>query len=50
MIAVQGNITIDGKLLVAAGIAPQGENVFIPMVAGKAVNAIGTSTVHGYLR
>jgi hypothetical protein len=50
VIAVQGNITIDGKLLVAQGVAPQGENVFIPVVAGKVVNAIGTSTVHGYLR
>jgi hypothetical protein len=45
-----GNITLDGKLLAAAGTLPAGENVYIPVMAGKIVNPINTSAVHGYLK
>jgi len=50
VVAVEGDITIDGVLLASAGTIPTGENVFIPVKAGRVVNAAGTSTFHGYLK
>jgi hypothetical protein len=45
-----GDITIDGKVIGPLGVIPQGESVFLPVAAGKVVNPVNTSTVHGYLR
>lgn len=45
-----GQIDIDGKNLIFLGSAPAGEDVFIPVAAGKVVNATNTAALHGYLK
>jgi hypothetical protein len=45
-----GEIDIDGKTLIPLGSSPGGENVTIPVVAGKVVNATNTAAFHGYLK
>jgi hypothetical protein len=45
-----GQIDIDGKNLITLGSLLAGENVYIPVSAGKVVEATNTAAFHGYLK
>ncbi|HLY11445.1 MAG TPA: hypothetical protein VKW04_19230 [Planctomycetota bacterium] len=49
-VVATSDLTVDGKILIQAGTSPQGETVYVPVMAGKVVSAQGTNGVHGYLK
>jgi len=44
------DVTIAGKLFIQAGTRPEGETVYIPVMAGKVISVQGSSAFHGYLK
>jgi len=42
--------TIAGKLFIQAATRPEGETVYVPVMAGKVVSVQGGSAIHGYLK